>query len=367
MAEKPAHRDDSDDEWLAELIRPQRFGTPLSHSPATPREMPQWRCLACGQLCIDDQAHFSRSPQCEVLCEQYQRSAAASARVSTSASASTLAGALERLQSTSFSSFSSRHQRPQLDQQTPNSAAYSAAPAAGSASAPPSIRAIRADRLQREHMVHEQEKHRQKAIWDQKLKKRAASPEARRSGRKSSKLSREGCSSRSRSPEVCERLARSETALISDVTWEYHVGILNPDIELIVNKARAAICSWISMSAWPGESAVPSYVHCVAGAVPNLFYVGVSRYLERRWFGGDNLSFEESHCFKWSRLHVLSTHAYNVGVAEDLLITRLRREFGFRSCANINGGGGGASGCKPCLLYICVGPIGRIGAPPTLA
>ena len=139
--------------------------------------------------------------------------------------------------------------------------------------------------------------------------------------------------------------------MLSGVTWRHHIGTLNPDPELIANHARAAIRSWTGLTE--------------AGST--RFYVGVSRYLRRRWLGGDNLSFEESHCFKWSRLHVLSTHAYNVGVAEDLLITRLRREFGFRSCANINGGGGGASGCKPCLLYICVGPIGRIGAPPTLA
>ena len=119
--------------------------------------------------------------------------------------------------------------------------------------------------------------------------------------------------------------------------WDYHIGILNPDMELIVNHARAAIRSWTGLTE----------------AGPTLFYVGVSRYLRRRWLGGDNLSFEEAHCAKWARLHVLSTHAHSVGDAEDALITILRREFGERCCANVRGGGGGASRCKPSLLYIC--------------
>ena len=68
------------------------------------------------------------------------------------------------------------------------------------------------------------------------------------------------------------------------------------------------------------------------------------------------MSFEEAHCAKWIWLHVLSTHAHSVGDAEDALITILRREFGERCCANIRGGGGGASRSKPSLLYICGGP-----------
>ena len=217
-------------------------------------------------------------------------------------------------------------------------------PAAGRrAPAPPSILAIRAERLQKEKRVNRQDEERQRDIWDRQMRRRQeASPEARRSGRKSSELSRERCSSRSRSPGVCERLARSETSLLSGVTWDYHVGILNPDMELIANHARAAIRSWTGLTE--------------AGST--LFYVGVSRYLRRRWLGGDNLSFEEAHCAKWTWLHVLSTHAHSVGDAEDALITILRREFGERCCANVRGGGGGASRCKPSLLYICVGPKG---------
>ena len=175
--------------------------------------------------------------------------------------------------------------------------------------APPSIEAIKRRRLEQEELDSEREKLWRKERWDRRLGRRqVGSPDARRSGGKSSGLSLERCSSRSRSPGVCERLARSETSLLSGVTWDYHVGILNPDVELIANHARAAIRSWTGLTE--------------AGST--LFYVGVSRYLWRRWLGGDNLSFEEAHCGKWARLHVLSTHAHRVGDAEDALITILR-------------------------------------------
>ena len=111
--------------------------------------------------------------------------------------------------------------------------------------------------------------------------------------------------------------------------------MLDPDIELIVNQAKAAIDS------------------CQG---PTLFYVGVPRYLMRRWLGGDALSFEQAHCSKWARLHVLSTHSQNVGDSEDALINIPRRDLGDSCCANIRNGGGGASRCKPSLLYICVEP-----------
>ena len=165
-------------------------------------------------------------------------------------------------------------------------------------------------------------------------KRRQASPEVRRSGRKSSELSRERCSSRSRSPGVCERIARRETRLLPEVIWDYHICMLDPDIELIVNQAKAAI-------------------HSCQG--PTLFYVGVSRYVMRRWLGGDALSFEQAHCSKWARLHVLSTHSQNVGDSEDSLIKILRQNFGANCCVNIRNGGGGTSRCKP-SLYICGEP-----------
>ena len=128
--------------------------------------------------------------------------------------------------------------------------------------------------------------------------------------------------------------------MLSGVTWRHYICTLNPDPELIANHARAAIRSWTGLTE--------------AGST--LFYVGVSRYLQRRWLGGDDLSFEEAHCSKWARLHVLSTHAHSVGDAEDKLIKILRREFGERRFANVRGGGGGASRCKPSLLYICGEP-----------
>ena len=133
------------------------------------------------------------------------------------------------------------------------------------------------------------------------------SPDARRSGRKGSGLSLERCSSRSRSTSVCERIARRETGLLPGVIWDFHCSILDPDIELIVSQAKAAI-------------------HSCQG--PTFFYVGVSRYLMRRWLGGDELSFEQAHSSKWGRLHVLSTHSQNVGKSEDALIKILRRDLG---------------------------------------
>ena len=122
-------------------------------------------------------------------------------------------------------------------------------PAAGRrAPAPPSILAIRAERLQKEKRVNQQDEERQRDIWDRQMRRRQASPEARRSGRKSSELSRERCSSRSRSPGVCERLARSETSMLSGVTWRHYICTLNPDPELIANHARAAIRSWTGLT-----------------------------------------------------------------------------------------------------------------------
>ena len=202
--------------------------------------------------------------------------------------------------------------------------------------APPSIEAIKRRRLEQEELDSERERLWQKERWDRRLGRRqVGSPDARRSGRKSSGLSLERCSSRSRSPGVCERIARRETRLLPEVIWDYHICMLDPDIELIVNQAKAAI-------------------HSCQG--PTLFYVGVSRYLMRRWLGGDALSFEQAHSSKWARLHVLSTHSHNVGDSEDALIKILRQDLGANCCVNIRNGGGGASRCKPSLLYICGEP-----------
>ena len=234
----------------------------------------------------------------------------------------------QRAEERPSTSSSKVRQRPRFYQQSPNSAA-SVSMAARSAAlvlplpAPPSILAIRAERLQQEEEVYQQEEQRQRDIWDRQMRRRQASPEARRSGRKSSELSRERCSSRSRSPRDCERIARRETRLLPEVNGDYHICMLDPDIELIVNQAKAAI-------------------HSCQG--PTLFYVGVSRYLMRRWLGGDALSFEQAHSSKWARLHVLSTHSHNVGDSEDALIKILRQDFGANCCV------------KPSLSYICGEP-----------
>ena len=81
---------------------------------------------------------------------------------------------------------------------------------------------------------------------------------------------------------------------------------------------------------------------------------GVTRYLRRRWYGGDDLEPEDAHRHNWLRLHVLSTHSLKVGLAEDALIKLLRRDCGQDRCVNKRGGGG-ASPSQPNLLYVCVG------------
>ena len=134
--------------------------------------------------------------------------------------------------------------------------------------------------------------------------------------------------------------------MMSGVSWEFHIDTLDPTMELIASKARSIITRWIHF--W-----------CPSTVGPRLFYVGVPRYLRRRWRGGDHLSYEESHSSKWGRLHLLSTHSHNVGQAEDALTNILRQEFGEQSCANIRGGGGEASRYKPSLLYVCVGRPGE--------
>ena len=215
--------------------------------------------------------------------------------------------------------------------------ALASAPAGGIRRlAPPSMIAIREERLQREKVTRRQDEQRQRDIWDRQQKRKLrCSPEARRSGRKESEILPAHLSSRSRSPHACQRIARDEASDIPGVSWEYYIDHIDPSMDVIASRAQAAIHAW---SKGP------------------RFYVGVSRYLRRRWYGGDNLSFEEAHCSKWAELHVLSTHSCNVNVVEDELIQMLKRKYGSR-CDNIRGGGGGASRCKPNVLYICVGRL----------
>ena len=110
--------------------------------------------------------------------------------------------------------------------------------------APPSIEDIKRRRLQKEELDSERKRLWPQERWDLLLGRRqVGSPDARRSGRKSSGLSLERCSSRSRSPGACERIARRETRLLPEVIWDYHICMLDPDIELIVSQAKAAIHS----------------------------------------------------------------------------------------------------------------------------
>ena len=200
----------------------------------------------------------------------------------------------------------------------------------GSRRDPATIVAIREERLRREAVEQKQNAERERSATQRALKRMSGcSPDSRHSGRNKSEIVRERCSERSLSPLVLERLARQETADLPAVRWEKHLDGIDPRAESIACSARQAILG------------APS------------FYVGVTRYPRRRWLGGDHLTFEESHSSRWETMHVLSTHSHRVGDAEDALIRILRKENGER-CANIRGGGGGASPYKTNLLYVCV-------------
>ena len=127
-----------------------------------------------------------------------------------------------------------------------------------------------------------------------------------------------------------------------------------PGINVSVSMYRYQLekhLDWIDPRA---ESIACSARQAILGA-PS-FYVGVTRYPRRSWLGGGHLTFEESHSSRWETMHVLSTHSHRVGDAEDALIKILTKEHGEQRCANIKGGGGGASPYKTNLLYVCVGP-----------
>ena len=193
---------------------------------------------------------------------------------------------------------------------------------------PPDIVAIREERLRREAVESKQNAERQRAAW--RRTSRRCSPDSR------GKSVKERCSERSLSPRVLERLARQETSTMAAVvSWEVFIAdMADPPTEAIVSRAQEAILG------------APS------------FYVGVTRYPRRRWRGGDCLTVEDSHSSRWQKMYVLSMHSHRVGDAEDALIGILRQEHGER-CANIKGGGGGASPYKTNLLYVCVGPRKR--------
>ena len=194
---------------------------------------------------------------------------------------------------------------------------------------PPSIIAIRRERLKRERDERDASDAQQRVRWDMMLFR----PQARRRRRSASLEQR--CSSRSRSPGRCEEIAHAESSGLARIHWEHHCG-LEPAMFKILCQARAAIQSHGS--------------HLD-------FYVGVTRYLKRRWLGGDDLPEEKSHHCKWAHMYVLSTHRSNVGHVEDILIEALKRSCGAEQCTNVARGGGGVSPEKPALLYVCVGEL----------
>ena len=196
---------------------------------------------------------------------------------------------------------------------------------------PPSIVAIRRERERREIAAAQQAERQQRARWGH-----AHGP--LRLYRLTSQSDLQRCSSRSRSPRVCEERGRQETQSVCGVTWDYYCPEFDTPCDIILAKAEAAIHAASSSQ----STAVPS------------FYVGVSRYVRRRWFGGDDLDFEACHRSRWELMHLLAMYSCDVGQAESKLIRSLKERYGDR-CANVRGGGGGASRLKPSFLYICVG------------
>ena len=177
----------------------------------------------------------------------------------------------------------------------------------------------------------------QRAQWERRMGRLAKrSPEATRGGRAGNPCPSR-CSSRSRSPRRCAALAQLETEGLREVCWDVYTGIA-PDASTVLASAECALAA-------PSNDPAP------------LFYVGLTRYARRRWHGGDNLSFEESHGSKWRRIYMLATFGIRPGDAEDALINALRVRYGERRCSNVRGGGGGVSPYKPSLLYLCVGRL----------
>ena len=216
--------------------------------------------------------------------------------------------------------------------------------------APLSILAIKHERLQREAVAEQQAAQRQRAKWDREMGRlQRCSPESRRSGRRRSEADPQRCSSRSRSPHVCERRASEETSDLWRIRWEFysgqHCGELDATLETFESVAANA------------ETAIRNFRPEHSRSEGPLFYVGVSRYVRRRWLGGEGLLPEDAHSQKWERMVLLSTHSSGVGKAEDKLINMLRERFGDQHCVNVRGGGGGASPYKPSLLYICLGRL----------
>ena len=197
---------------------------------------------------------------------------------------------------------------------------------------PPTMVEIVRERDAREAAQEKQAERNQRARWDLALIRRSSSP---RREHRTSQTDSQRCSSRSRSPGVCEELGRQETLGVEGVSWEYYCAELDPPRDIILAKAEAAIRATYFPPSTTGSR----------------FYVGVSRYLQRRWFGD---AYMHGHISQWRAMHVLGLHSSDVGQAEDNLIKSLKARYNESLCANVRGGGGGFSSERPSFLYICI-------------
>ena len=198
---------------------------------------------------------------------------------------------------------------------------------------PPTMVQIVRERVAREAAQEKQDERNQQARWDLALKvRRPLSPF--RCEHRISQTDSQRCSSRSRSPGVCEELGRQETLGVGGVSWEYYCPERDPPRDIILAKSEAAIRA----TYFPPSMMGPR------------FYVGVSRYLQRRWFGDASM---DGHISQWRAMHILGLFSSDVGQAEDNLITTLKKRYN-KWCANIRGSGGGFSSGRPSFLYICI-------------
>ena len=119
------------------------------------------------------------------------------------------------------------------------------------------------------------------------------SPEARRSGRIASERDRWCYSSRSRSPRVCVTRALQESHGIKAIKWDVYCDDMDPGAGEVADKAVTL------------ASIALREHRRLCSASPAFLYVGVSRYVRRRWRGGDNLPPEESHSQNWQAMFML--------------------------------------------------------------
>ena len=125
---------------------------------------------------------------------------------------------------------------------------------------PPTMVQIVRERVAREAAQEKQDERNQRARWDLALKVRRPLSPFRREHR-ISQTDSQRCSSRSRSPGVCEELGKQETLGVCGVTWEYYCSEYDPPHDRVLAQAEAAIGA---TSIVPPSTMVQS------------FYVGVS-------------------------------------------------------------------------------------------